>query len=158
MYAIYDHNRTHNRIMNRHILSFISLQHKPNITNHLKSQNTQTTQDQSLSMAITVRKGIYCLCILCMIAFDLNHYHQKYIESIDNQTRTLQDNEQGSANNASKANTRELLASMMGKYGAFKKEGGKKVEELISQAIAGVAFSMAMMCFMLMAIIHFLTA
>ena len=41
-------------------------------------------------MAITVRKGIYCLCILFMIAYDLNHYHQKYIESIDNQTRTLQ--------------------------------------------------------------------
>ena len=38
-----------------------------------------------------MRKVVYLLCILFMIGFDLNHYHQKYLENIDNeQSRALQ--------------------------------------------------------------------
>ena len=55
----------------------------------LKSQNTQTTQDQSLSMAISIRKVIHCLCIMLMIGYDLNLYHQQ-----ERLSRTLQANEE----------------------------------------------------------------
>ena len=39
-------------------------------------------------MTINTRKVIYCLCILFMIAYDLNHYQQKRLKN--NQRRRLQ--------------------------------------------------------------------